>query len=89
MTLQTPRVVFDLRNHISFFQAVVQNLGLIIPITADIRGERVNKLLSSCVYLCELNNELHDKDHKHNCLEVSYVHQGCIYLIKNFKTVIL
>lgn len=35
VTLQTPGVVFDLRCHVSFLQAVVQHLCFILTITAE------------------------------------------------------
>ncbi len=57
MTLQTPRVVFDLRNHVSFLQTVVQNLCLLIPITAKIKGDNHHY-----VHVSVPTIELYDKD---------------------------
>lgn len=40
VALQTPGVVFDLRCHVSFLQAVVQHLRFILATTAERNGER-------------------------------------------------
>ncbi len=62
MTLQTPRVVFDLRDHISFLQTVVQNLCLIVPITAKDQKLKGFTKYYHYVHVSVPTIELYDKD---------------------------
>lgn len=75
VTLLTPRVVFDLRNHISLLQTVVQNLGLIIPITAETRRK------GYYIYLCVTGIKLRMYIITYTVIQNSLMLTMAIYLI--------